>query len=144
MRPFETSVFQFDHDWQIEKFLSTLTHKQRHAIRKIRIPYDDVVLVDTRWDLTNLTGLKLVIVHDASYRAGNQDLEDAAYKLQGEGQLPDLRVKFIRPLDESGLRGMRGLFISYRDDIEQEASFRRGGYPGDWSLAESNRVIDRV
>ncbi|KAF2797891.1 hypothetical protein K505DRAFT_358021 [Melanomma pulvis-pyrius CBS 109.77] len=144
MRPFETSVFEFDHDWQIAPFVTTLTRKQRRFVRKIRIPFDEVVSVDTHWNLIGMSGLRLVIVHSAPYHAGADVLTDAAAKIRDDERLPYLNVKFIRPLRESGLRGMRGLIISYKEDIEQETFFTRSGYPGGWSLAESNRVIDRV
>jgi hypothetical protein len=48
MRPFTTSVFQFDHDWQIDEFLSILNRAQRHAIAGIRIHYDDIVIEEDR------------------------------------------------------------------------------------------------
>lgn len=54
-----------------------------HAITKIRVQYDNVIVEEDRWDLISLTGLQLVVVTDVPECASQQDSARVMNKLQG-------------------------------------------------------------
>jgi hypothetical protein len=67
-------------------------------------------------------------------------------KLQSRGKLPKLMVHFKRPGYETSKSGLPlvGLYISYHEDIELNLLHKRAGYPTDWTVKETKKILDLV
>jgi hypothetical protein len=67
-------------------------------------------------------------------------------KLQSRGKLPKLMVHFKRPGYETSKSGLPlvGLYISYHEDIEPNLLHKRAGYPTDWTVKETKKILDLV